>query len=303
MIYFVRRPIVVTYHNVLEDRLYDKTVHLSLTHKASVFDQQISIIKTKFSISNDLEPGKVLITFDDGYRNNFTVVLPIMQKHGVKGTFFIPAGYFDNIGMLWIDRILMWLAHVPAGEFMVLGRRISTYSESDRKLGLDTLWQLLIDDYANKDKLLDALDNAYRFASLEIDGELQVQRYEVLDDEDISALSDAGCRTACHSYKHDILSQLDDSQLESDFQRCLEHRERYNSDWYGYPFGRPEEVDARVVDKCRDSGFSKAFINTNTNSDDRFQLPRINMPETDDKILIYAKLSGFEAVLKSMVGR
>lgn len=303
LIYFSKRPIVITYHNVIEDRLYDKTVHLTLTHKASVFDRQISIIKKTFSIANSLEPGKVLITFDDGYRNNLSIALPIMQKHGVKGTFFIPASYFDNAGILWIDRILMWLAHAPPGEFEVLGQCISTRTRTNRDDALESLLQSLVKNYENKDMLLDALEKAYGFASLEIDGELQAQRFEVLNDEEILVLNDAGCRTACHSYKHDILSLLTESQLNADFQQCHEHRARYNSDWYGYPFGRPEEVDARVVEKCREFGFSKAFLNRDTKSDDPFQFPRINMPETSDKILIYAKLSGFERLLKSVFGR
>lgn len=303
LIYFGKRPIIITYHNVIEDHLYDGVVHLSLTHKASVFDRQLAIIKKKFPITDDLTPGEVLITFDDGYRNNFSVVLPIMQRHAVTATFFIPAGYFDNIEVLWCDRFLMWLAHVPAGKFEVVGQRISTHSVADRKIAQDALWQWLLKNYASKDTLLDAMEQAYSFTRLELNPDFRDQRYKALSDVEISALSGAGCRTACHSYKHDILSKLTDIQLEDDFQRCIEHRGRYNSDWYSYPFGRPQEVDIRVVDKCRESGYSMAFINTDASSDHKFGLSRINMPDTDDKILIYAKLSGFEALLKSMVGR
>lgn len=301
LVYFSRRPIVVTYHNIIEDELFDKNVHLTLTHRASVFDRQISIIQKLFSIVSDLEPGKVLITFDDGYRNNRSVVVPIMQRYGITGTFFIPASYFDDGGTLWIDRMLMWLAHVPSGKYEVLGLSISTQSEADRKLALDALWRFLVEDYTNKDKVLDALERAHSFDSLEIDEDFRAQRYTVLTGEDVSALNDAGCRTACHSYGHDILSQLTDEQLDEDFQRCLAHKGRYNSDWYGYPFGRPAEVSSRVVEKCKKSGFSMAFVNTSTSSDCRFRIPRINMPETGDEVAIYAKLSGFEAMLKTIL--
>lgn len=35
-------------------------------------------------------PGKcVALTFDDGYKNNYTQALPLMQQYGAKGTFFV----------------------------------------------------------------------------------------------------------------------------------------------------------------------------------------------------------------------
>jgi len=38
-----------------------------------------------------------LITFDDGYRNNATVAMPIMRRLGVPGVVFVPTGYIGGI--------------------------------------------------------------------------------------------------------------------------------------------------------------------------------------------------------------
>lgn len=38
----------------------------------------------------------ILITFDDGYRNNFTNAFPIMQKYGFTGTIFLITDYIGN---------------------------------------------------------------------------------------------------------------------------------------------------------------------------------------------------------------
>lgn len=41
---------------------------------------------------NPLPDKPVVLTFDDGYRDNFTVALPLLHEHGFRGTFFIISG-------------------------------------------------------------------------------------------------------------------------------------------------------------------------------------------------------------------
>lgn len=42
----------------------------------------------------------VAITFDDGYRDNLTVALPILEKYGLPLTLFVVAGFVDRDGYL-----------------------------------------------------------------------------------------------------------------------------------------------------------------------------------------------------------
>jgi peptidoglycan/xylan/chitin deacetylase (PgdA/CDA1 family) len=43
-----------------------------------------------------LPPGAVLITFDDGYRDNLENALPILRRHGYPAVVFVPVGYLDD---------------------------------------------------------------------------------------------------------------------------------------------------------------------------------------------------------------
>jgi peptidoglycan/xylan/chitin deacetylase (PgdA/CDA1 family) len=43
-----------------------------------------------------LPPGAVLITFDDGYRDNLKNALPILRRHGYPAVVFVPIGFLDD---------------------------------------------------------------------------------------------------------------------------------------------------------------------------------------------------------------
>ncbi|MBI3290920.1 polysaccharide deacetylase family protein [Candidatus Falkowbacteria bacterium] len=51
-----------------------------------------------------LPAKKILITFDDGFKDNYDVVLPILEKHGFKATFFIVGGYIGGVSVYCSDK-------------------------------------------------------------------------------------------------------------------------------------------------------------------------------------------------------
>jgi peptidoglycan/xylan/chitin deacetylase (PgdA/CDA1 family) len=46
-----------------------------------------------------------LITFDDGYRDNYELAFPVLQAKGAKASFFVSSGFLDNPRLPWNDEI------------------------------------------------------------------------------------------------------------------------------------------------------------------------------------------------------
>ena len=104
--FFCMRPGRVTpilmYHSIGDD----KESTLSVT--PGNFSRQMAFLKRKgYSVisldelvSNITEgkpylPKTVVITFDDGYKNNYVEAFPILEKHGITATFFLTT---DHVG-------------------------------------------------------------------------------------------------------------------------------------------------------------------------------------------------------------
>jgi peptidoglycan/xylan/chitin deacetylase (PgdA/CDA1 family) len=49
------------------------------------------------------EQGSVVITFDDGYLDNYEIAAPILSRHGLPATVFIATGYIGRAENMWVD--------------------------------------------------------------------------------------------------------------------------------------------------------------------------------------------------------
>jgi peptidoglycan/xylan/chitin deacetylase (PgdA/CDA1 family) len=100
---------------------------------AELFDQQLAVLAAEAEVIGPGEieaalqggkPGRrVLVTFDDGYRDNFEIAYPLLRKHGLTATFFLATGFIDEPRIAWWDE-LAWMVRgsraqaLEAGEWL-----------------------------------------------------------------------------------------------------------------------------------------------------------------------------------------
>ena len=83
---------------------------------ARCFSRTLDWIKSWFNVlpldvavdrlkQRNLPPRAAVITFDDGYADNRTIALPILQQHGLTATFFIATSFLDG-GRMWNDTVI-----------------------------------------------------------------------------------------------------------------------------------------------------------------------------------------------------
>ena len=94
---------VLMYHKINDEPENSVTVPVSL------FDEQLAQLGelgyTAVSLDDvlayyvdgvPLPEGAVLITFDDGYRDNLENAVPVLRRYGFPAVIFVPIGYLDG---------------------------------------------------------------------------------------------------------------------------------------------------------------------------------------------------------------
>lgn len=118
---------VLMYHHVQPYNLAKERGQTSLTVDSVVFDQQMAYLVSEGYTSISAEelanalktrsalPAKpIVITMDDGYKDNFEYAYPVIQKYGLVANIMIPTGLMENPGWLtWSDLKTM----VDSGRF------------------------------------------------------------------------------------------------------------------------------------------------------------------------------------------
>lgn len=95
---------VLMYHKISNDGSYDGLT-VTLAHLEKQFE---ILLKEEYSpillseLVDFIQLGKplprkpVLITFDDGYRDNYTIMYPLLKKYGMKANIFLVPSFIRN---------------------------------------------------------------------------------------------------------------------------------------------------------------------------------------------------------------
>lgn len=112
--------VVVSFH-----RVNDVTTGDALTCSAAMFEECCRFFSRHFNVIplrrlvNKFERGEnlngeLVITFDDGYRDNYEVAFPILRSFGLPATFFVVPGFIGKELVPWWDKGLAvpqpWMA-------------------------------------------------------------------------------------------------------------------------------------------------------------------------------------------------
>jgi len=298
---------IIMYHRVapkLDSWTLDSLSPLSFEKQIIFLQKNYKIISLDSLVQSILLgksiPQKVaIITFDDGYRDNYLYAYPILKKYNISATIFLVTGHIGTGNLFWWDKIGYAINYTNLNQLNLDGIGIiSLRSERERMnaiLKLIEHMQLIPWDRANS--LINELCSI-----AEVDYNVDLGRTYIMTWDDVNEMASAGINFGAHTVSHPILTNmsLDQAKWEILYSKnCLEKRISQNIDAFSYPCGYFSDD---IVDVVRTCGFQYA-VDGNRNrqvsfNDSVYQLTRISTVEDFNisKAILCGVLSDFSSV-------
>lgn len=288
---------VLIYHRVTErlDSYYDDDVD------AKTFEIQMALLAEHMNVlsldiaiellkSNSLPPRAVVITFDDGYRNNFEVAMPILEKYGLTATFFIATGYLDG-GCMWNDKIIETVRKHEGEKINLL------------KFGLE---DYVIGTIKQKNEVIKKILKKLKYLPLEIReqkvNDIVGENLEGIPEDimmtsaQVKEMSRHGMQIGAHTVNHPILARLDEKHAEKEIYESKMYLEQLignKVNTFAYPNGKPGyDYNIAHVEMLKKLGFQGAVSTAwgvARRESDVFQIPRF-LPWAKNKHKFFAQL-------------
>lgn len=215
-----------------------------------VFERQLAWLAENFSIvslATFLErmatglSDEVVLTFDDGLRNNFNQAWPLLKRYNAPATFFVVAGLVDSGRWLWTHEARSRLAMIPPAQRKHLS--VTGALETDHQV-LERMKRLDLPGRISCEETIRRLTPDFQ-PTLE-----QRDSYDLMSWREIAQLDPALITIGSHSLMHPILSTLSGAELESELvasRRLLESKLGRPVDFFCYPNGAYSSEVVRLV--------------------------------------------------------
>jgi peptidoglycan/xylan/chitin deacetylase (PgdA/CDA1 family) len=246
--------------------------------------------------------GAVALTFDDGYRDNHDILLPILKEFDATATVYVQTG--PTKGHLnWLHHLFWMLHRIGPQELgtMLAAHVARPHLQTDLRdlptgveAGEYELKRLLKYEVSSEER-----DRILAAIFVEAGGdERQLAAQLYMGPDECRALDAAGLEVGAHTVNHLILSTLEPNKQRLEIEGSL----RDLQSWLGheipsfaYPYGRTWDYDVDTQSILRDLGFKSAVTSmpgTNDPATPRFELRRLAMCEQTSLAEVMCELDG-----------
>lgn len=227
-----------------------------------------------------LKPRSVAITFDDGYRNNVTSALPVLENYGFPATVYVATGLIGSDKALWPNRVVAAIENTRKSSIEFHGNVMSLGSRKDRVRASRDLQRLIKRVFAaNTNAGAEEVENICGTAVNP--GFRHDHHFSMLDAQTMRETAQKGLMDfGAHTITHPILSGLSDDAVKTEISGSISQVEEASGQacrHFAYPNGSRADFDERAVNLLRAHGLVSAVTTREgcaSAQDDPLLLPR-----------------------------
>ena len=210
-----------------------------------------------FNNGTPLPKRGFMITFDDGYRDNFDLALPILRELNIPAIFFVPTEAIEKRKLGWWDQIHWFFKQTKKSQIVVGGETFKVVRPIND----------LAETFSEKMKALDADETKTLIMELSEACEVappskEVSDAELMSWEQIIEADRLGIAIGGHSHTHRVLSCLDIETQKMELKiskQILEAKLGKPIRSVAYPVGGYEHFHRETMCLARECGYDLGF--------------------------------------------
>lgn len=314
------KVVILSYHGITENRRQKGIENCQGNHlQIEKFTKQIKYLSKVYnfiSLDNFVEAvvkrkklphHSVVITIDDGYRNNYTNTFPILQRYNIPATIFLATNLVGTEKLFWNDLVEhafnysdKKIVEIDIGgvEYTFDLNGVKEKMDAERKIR-KLLKSLPSEEEKNKvlGLVIEKLgSNLGHFPN----------DYKCLDWDEVKQMRKAGVTFGSHTDNHLILTKIPIDQAKKEIKNSKEKIERHLKEeikTFCYPNGGREDFNEEIKTMLKNMDFSCALsliYGLNSLNSDLFELRRVGVNNNDHPLRFIADLSGFTVFYQKM---
>ncbi|HMS82132.1 MAG TPA: polysaccharide deacetylase family protein [Nitrospira sp.] len=295
----------------------------------------MEFLKCRFRLLSAHEVGEIvcsrkefpdrscLITFDDGWKDNYTQAFPILQAFQAPAIIFLTTGYIGTSKRFWHDRLRSVLLALPL-------------SCVDGKVTHRSIWRAASVNSVIREvsaipvpfrrSVIEEITQAWKWFG-DSEREQKIQEIELiagmsseattpamLSWEDVAVMAAGGIEFGSHTVSHVLLDQVSGEEMRAELRaskEVLEYRLKQPVEFVAYPNGN---YNNEVLAASKECGYLAGFtceVGSNVTSDRPFVLKRkhvlnelsIGWNGQFSETFFATELSGIRHAVKAGLGR
>jgi peptidoglycan/xylan/chitin deacetylase (PgdA/CDA1 family) len=266
---------ILMYHGVVEQgaQALAAQLHFLVRHFKVV---SLETMVNHLADNDTPRNNEIALTFDDGLRNNLTVVHPILRELQVPATFFVCPELVERKQWLWNHEMRCRLQTLAPAALDELRSRLLAPSGSAEKI-VEWMKTLALVKRRQTEEAIRRATAVFRPTSA------QHAAFDMMNWADLLSLDPGLITVGSHTMSHPILTTLSTQEIEAELtesRRLLEQRLQRRVEFFCYPNG---SYDKRACESARKT--YRAAVTTETGMVDRqesldlHRLPRIPSAE------------------------
>ena len=287
-----RELLIVNYHGLRTDTsprrawlllpqrsFAEQLAYLARHYRVRPIDDALAALR-----NGKLAEPTACITFDDGYRNNLTIGLPVLRAMQLPATIYLATGLIGTDERLWTTRLELAFAEsrVDRVDLEALGLGVPPLGDRERdaetraRLGWRVKEALKSRPSSERAAVVASVLAALDARTVDDAGD-----FAFLDWDEIAALGASGLVTfGGHTVHHEIVSRLDDAGVVREITDSVQRARStgYATETFAYPNGGIADFDVRAETALGRAGVAAALTTIdglNTPATPRYALRRV----------------------------